>query len=157
MYGCSYRYVSGKKDSLTDKKLVTSKIRLLQRLFLVFFHDKEWCCRLIYLTTCVHPYASVLVLIYFIHLVCNKINSFITSLISNAKEKKWMQVSYNSTIAILGFREGIAHMKNMPLNICMHDHLTGPWFSYIIWMTAPITFFEHNKHGYKLIVLAKLR
>ena len=52
----------------------------------VFFHDKEWCCGRIYPTTCVHRYVSVFVPIYFIHLICDKINSFVSSLISNAKE-----------------------------------------------------------------------
>ena len=100
-----------KKESLADEKLVISKITASAHILGVFFDDKEWCCGRIYLTTCVHPYEPIFVPIYFIHLICDKINSFVTSLISNAKEKKWMHITYNSTMAILGLGKDCSYKQ----------------------------------------------
>ena len=52
-----------------------------------------------------------------------------------------MHVTYNSTMAIPGLKEGIAHIKSMPLDIWVPKSSHRALISYIIWMTAPITFF----------------
>ena len=152
MYGCSCRYVAAKKSSFTKDKLGISKMRLIQRLFLVSFHVKHWCREWNYLTTHFHPlrlfYSDI-----FVHLICDKINSFVTSLLVS-KAKKWMQITYNSTLAILRYlgRDG-SYKEHASWHL--HAKMISYGLYFPLLMTALITFFN-NKHSYKPLVLTKI-